>query len=872
VNTITLLIFASLQMAPAPECDAIAERTMRSEFQDENAVLLSHELYTDVQGVPSVHGYVYELSNSACLDANREYDANDDEWGVDRYVTVYVSAAYDKPPVMEIAQCLPAWVVNKQKAVQKSMELWPSLHPSLAGYIYLAPLDEWFRFSTDEGYKYLHSRELREYDLSALKPATSSEFLSTINDPGWQGAESGAYLAEKKKKIEGVPFALWSYGCSPTASSMILDYWDRHGYPKLVDFYFDRYDQVEKEDDHDLTNVHRELAIAMRTDSAGTGGTSAGAINGGNIQVTNSVNSYSFSGRMVSGSNVTVYSTVIDEIDNGRPVHWSVGAYEYNGKKIYHSITGVGYEITSSNDSFVIIHNTWDKGEHKWLYRTPGSYSEAYPLIPGGEQDENLRLTSFTNKFYTSYKGLTYALCWDAQNISNVKIWKIKGTDKNDWDLLTEVSDKNYYPLVANDNITGARICIEGYKGASLVAADGTPAVIAPKVFPAKAHFTPKAHLPVPSFSAKKVLIGNNKLGALKLGGRGGVKIIELIDDMVFPRYSVSLRNVDDIALDANWLYVLASDTVSLFDISSPDSLKLVKQIALSGSYSSIAAYGGCAYVGSAGSQLTVLKQDSEGILKEVSSLPESSVKGIKAIAKNLYLSSSDKTVKIYSLSDPENPLLIKTVSTKAVPNDVTVSGSTIYVAEGYSGVEVINLNTGETHTISEGNALQLEATGNRLYWVGGQSGFFVYEIAKTGNLTKLGSLQMPYGQVNGLAISGNRLCMGCGFDGFFVFESDLSGIKESPVLDDDFCISELNIAEIAHSGVSMGAFTVSSAGAVETRLFDVTGRQLLHISQKVQAGKNELPAVPSELSSGVYFVKIAANGKVSSGKILVVK
>ncbi|GEM_PF-6153457 len=200
--------------------------------------------------------------------------------------------------------------------------------------------------------------------------------------------------------IDSVPAYLWSYGCSPTASAMILGYWDKRGYGRLVDYYFNHYDVVLRDTVFNVPNVQRELAIYMNADTM-TGYTDWAPIATGTEDCANIENGYSFTSEWIYDTIVydtacsydTAYMYLKEEIDARRPVHWAVGNYlDPYGRIIEHSTCAIGYQVTGA-DTFVILHNTWDFGTWAWpLYTSDSTYIALYNVVPAGAQSGNINL------------------------------------------------------------------------------------------------------------------------------------------------------------------------------------------------------------------------------------------------------------------------------------------------------------------------------------------------------------------------------------------------------------------------------------------------------------------------------------------------
>jgi len=820
---------------------------------------VENETFVDRLGQPNAHAYIYRLGDAEDTDC----DEHDARWGVDRYATVIVGARYSQQPVVEISNCLPASKVNRERALERAAELWPN--PRLAGYVYLSPLNEWFEFMTDAGLKHLHSRELAEYDLSELEPVSRQEYSTwgQAPHPGWEKIADGGFLAAKKNKIEDVPYALWSYGCSPTASSMIFDYWDRRGYPRLVDYYFDRWDHVEKEQDHDLTNVHRELAEAMHTDSM-SGGTSLNSITAGHVQVANSMHGYSFGCASHNAGNAGNYGIIISEVDEGRPSNWSVLGYMYHGSPINHSVCAVGYEITTSNDSFVVVHNTWDRAEHLWAHRSGGSVSYLYTVNPNGEQDEDLRLASFVSGS-SGYKGIKYPLLWNKEGkLTSIKVWRAKDDKKNHWELLETASgDDDYILLEMSNDFTDTRLNIEGYSGSTLRAADGTPSPLDPKDMSSNPHFIPKGHVPIQGYSMKHVIYKDNVVYLLQ--GHGGVQVVEPHEDYLVPLVTLCPHSADDMALAGDWLYVLGDDKLSVYDVSAAASPVLTGTYELAGNRDQIAAYGEFIYLGGLTDALEVLRCSDKEVTT-VFNLPDSVVTELKVIDGKLYVIPYGNGVKIYDLSDPGTPQLERTVSTENRAYDVARWSSTLLVAEKGAGVELIDLSgAGDVLFEPGASVYKVAVAADRAFLICRQGGLLVCNISGPTSLEVIGQFTAPKSTVEGIGL-GDRIYLACGFDGLFALESDLTGLAEEPAS------LEVRLGGLLRPGASLGSIKMGYGGKVAVEMLDVAGRRVLSVVESRAPGVHPLPSVPSGLPAGVYFVSVKTGSERRTGKVVLIR
>ena len=194
----------------------------------------------------------------------------------------------------------------------------------------------------------------------------------------------------------------WTYGCTPTASSMILSYWDNYvagtgknlGYGRLVNYYYDNSCGNSGLVPWNVPNTIDELRTALATDwnlttCTGTGETFPLDIEGGMRAVTNDRNGYDFTYRTcwdVLGTALDwCWGEMTNQIDNGRPFLWSTGQYFPIAG---HSVPAWGYR----DDKYVIIYDTWSPGGREdWYYKyflgdpsAPVKTAMVNALTPGG--------------------------------------------------------------------------------------------------------------------------------------------------------------------------------------------------------------------------------------------------------------------------------------------------------------------------------------------------------------------------------------------------------------------------------------------------------------------------------------------------------
>jgi len=296
--------------------------------------------------------------------------------GIGKYGNIFVSVNSSDYPIPEYGEGLPQYFLKYDDAKEYA---WSYLEnePILMRMYYLTPYLKWYKFVANgkEIFVRMHgSRCTEPEDIFSFnyERGADADILEARHNQLWESIKGGDFSildGERAGYIDSVPEFTWSYGCSPTASAMLLGYWDEHGYDRLLDWYWNHLDPCTQNLIWNMPNVQQELAIAMDTDtnpsSPGCGGTSIYDIAPGHTYVANVLHGYSFSASMSprgTVSNDFLWSSwITPEINAGRPINWSILYYWFQGQFINHSVECHGY----TDDKYCIIFNTWGCGDHK---------------------------------------------------------------------------------------------------------------------------------------------------------------------------------------------------------------------------------------------------------------------------------------------------------------------------------------------------------------------------------------------------------------------------------------------------------------------------------------------------------------------------
>ncbi len=744
------------------------------------------------------------------------------------------------PPVIEMSNTLPPIQVN----LSKILALRPGYR--FSKYIYLSPLEEWFELIGIKDTVYINAYSLVNETQKVKFLKKQNILMKYEEDLRWRRIDQASFVTVEEGYVKDVPYAFWSYGCSPTASTMIMAYWDERGYGRLVDYYFDRWDNVEKGNDLNLHNIHRELAIGMHTDSMYSGGTGLDNITPGHIYAANTVNKYSFecySSSQGNASNSWNFSMIKDEIDEKRPVHWAVLNYDYYGYKINHSVCAVGYKIDDAGDTLIRVHNTWTTGEPLWALHTPGSYSYVYPVHPKGEIEEDIRL-EFPRNGEKLVRGISYPLIWSykGNNFSEVKVWKISFREGNkqwfaEWELLGTVEEGNVFRWIPEKS-EEVRFQVELYYGFTLLASDGS--VIKSEIIdPPDENIV--FHYPIDA-NAYTISFYGNEMAVAK--GAGGIEVFTISQDGIFP--DTSLDDFISYNVVTYGKYIFADNGKKLLKISW-DSMGVEKEHSVS--YLARRIVVSPQYVIFLTRNYYLYVFDHNLIL--VDSLYINKAYSVCIDANNLLVGTLKDTVFIFSINHKLTPSDTLVVSASVI--DMEINGNRLYVAHGIAGVGVYDLDAKakiDSLQWENDRITKLKICGEYLYCLGANS-IYVYLL----NLNKLeyvksfGCIEKPYAVVK----RGNYIYVADGKN-ITVCYSSYPGVEENNEI-------TMKIPNVFFSIEHLKKYLTSFKGRI--KIYTSDGRFITDLK-----GLKENKIFPS----GVYFGVIENKRQRKNFKLVLLK
>jgi len=326
-----------------------------------------------------------EMLQEQCRKASINRDEKS-QWGFDSYGTMFVSARKDIGVIQDYSKSLsPEYAYGFKMETLARQDLGGNVWLKKVYYVNFE--NQWFCYTNGSKEVYINvfpntqvvDRE-KFFEITQPMP-----FFCAKGDYSaeWQAFETGIPMASKAEvwipHPEMCKFYDWSYGCTPTAAAMLLSWWDYNSintddnYARLVDFYFERWDDVQEEDDWQVPNVQKELAIHMLTDTL-TGETDRDNIEMGFNTVCNLMNynqyNFSITDHDQGGDFEWYFNKIISEVGtNDRPIQISIPE---------HSECCVAYDESTN---LIGVHNTWWEGV-QWINRN--QLERVYTVVGGG--------------------------------------------------------------------------------------------------------------------------------------------------------------------------------------------------------------------------------------------------------------------------------------------------------------------------------------------------------------------------------------------------------------------------------------------------------------------------------------------------------
>jgi len=352
--------------------------------------------------------------------------------------------------------------------------------PDYKGIYFLGFGESWHRFDNQNQSVFVNLRgpgkvlERAELVTRAEK-IKASKLTKTTSEPvseaqikdEWERLQKGALIDPKAEHYipnwSNTPDFDWHYGCTPTAASDMLGYYDvNYGYASLLKYFYKDYDGIQTPNQYDKTvpDIAKILKDKFGTNSSGT---TVDALMGTHISQAAKEQNSNYDWGDFGLRLVGVWSKAQDEVDGGYP---SVLSVDLPGDAGGHSMPLLGYG-TSPDRVFI-----YDVVNH------PGSYffnkedlilwNLAWIHPPLSSTGRNLKLTALRGSCYDGIAGSTQTIytkqvkniTWDCgqSGFGKVSLYVNTNSGIGDWNKIVDLSNNpGTYGWMPDESLIGTK-------------------------------------------------------------------------------------------------------------------------------------------------------------------------------------------------------------------------------------------------------------------------------------------------------------------------------------------------------------------------------------------------------------------------------
>ena len=411
-----------------------------------------------------------------------------------QYSHVLVSARRDRAPVLRFGYGTSEYYAIQTKALARARQtLGPDARLSR---IYFVSPSTYLEFENPAGKTAVMSEHFeRTWDSRGAFAGYVTQARAEQREQ-YPGEEAAAAAYEKDRwdhaldprlaafsevyvpNVGLAPFYDWSYGCTPTSGAMVCGYMDRfQNSGRLVQYFYQRRDNIEGETDYQIPNIQQECAVAMATETLDQGGTMLGNIAYGLYTVGSNHDYYDWSvtNEIGGARSDWCWATLTAEIDAGHAMVWSATWQS-------HSLAAFGYRTP---DKYVYVHNTWWTPAEWWSHSGSGNAHVAAVTPDAGDQ-HNIRLTyprgdtlyNHAGAGEVLYVGDTCRITWES-GTPGTKVDIDVSTDagRNWQTAAAAVADSGAYHWHIPPSIPtcdSVRLRLSQYNSSTLTSVDGT--------------------------------------------------------------------------------------------------------------------------------------------------------------------------------------------------------------------------------------------------------------------------------------------------------------------------------------------------------------------------------------------------------------
>ncbi len=238
---------------------------------------------------------------------------------------------------------------------------------------------------------------------------------------------------------------------------------------------------------------------------------------------------------------------------------------------------------------------------------------------------------------------------------------------------------------------------------------------------------------------------------------------------------------------------------IVILDVTNPALPALLGSIVLVGDTWSVVVDGDLAYVGDASGGFSIVDVSDPTAPTQIGFMDPGTARQL-SVAGDLVYAAGFSVVHVIDVSDPTNPVLVDSYDNPGSCNDVVVDGEHAFVADGTSGIQVIQVRSAMHNPVpvgaydTAGTANSIAVAGDHAFVADGFAGLRIVDISNPAAPVNVGFIDTP-SSARDVAVAGDN-----------AFVADLSSLR---VIDISNPAAPVEVASLASLAGTYESITV---------------------------------------------------------------
>ncbi len=308
------------------------------------------------------------------------------------------------------------------------------------------------------------------------------------------------------------------------------------------------------------------------------------------------------------------------------------------------------------------------------------------------------------------------------------------------------------------------------------------------------------------------------------------------------------------VAAQGRYVYTVNSSTPTLriFDATIPASPTQVSSTSLSEAAYSVAVQGRYAYVGGATKMwIYDIGQPTAPVLRGWVTIGGGTRTKTIVSGMIVYVADSGGVVNIIDVSNPQNPVVIRSITGLSTMAGIALQGRYLYVSAQAVGMRIYDVSnprspvTMGTYSIAAGGYFNMMTVSGRYAYIydGATGGLNILDVSNPSSITSLYGSATIGSNFTGLTVQGRTLYMGNGFFTGYLYAVDITQPRNPNLL------QRISLSGNTYENVIVGRYLYNVSSADQLQVFDLGGAYI----QALEAGSIETTSLSVNGDAKVY-------------------